>query len=101
MFYGKEGCYSGGDRVVMTSFNGTTQPTGTVKLSENYWLLVGVSGVIAKTWEQAGFAMDEKKFLVTFDQNVKDVGLHCHNEIENSLWILASDIVSISVQRGR
>jgi hypothetical protein len=85
-----------GERVVMKSFNGTPQPTERVKSSENYWLLVGRVGVIVKTWREADFEMTTARFLIKFDECVKDLGLHCHNEIENSLWILSTDIESVT-----
>ncbi len=92
--------YCPSDRVVVRSIDGTSQPTDEVKPAENYWLLIGTEGVIVKTWQQADFSMDRPRCLVKFDQDVKALGLHCHNDIENSLWILETDIVRISSVGG-
>jgi len=72
-----------------------SKPNRKVTDSENYWKLIGETGVIEKSpKENTIFASFAKKpmVLVKFDINVIGCGLIAHNEIENSLWILASDI---------
>jgi hypothetical protein len=39
---------------------------------------------------------ERSRFLVKIDNANKLIGLHCHNEIENSLWMLESDLETVN-----
>lgn len=87
--------FSFGDKVILKTFNGTATSLAETKPTEDYWKLIGTQGVVQQTWEQANFDMKQPRFLVKFDTDVNRLGLDCHNEIPNSLWILGSDIEPI------
>ena len=76
-------------KVRLKSFNGTLAAPKQTRPEENYWLLIGCSGEIVAQKNQSG------RVLVKFDAPVKSFGLACHNEIENSLYILESDLKTI------
>jgi hypothetical protein len=75
-----------GTKVKLTSFNGELESPDKCDPSENYWSLVGATGVISKPENSRG------RVLVTFNVDVRSLGLHCHNETPNSLLILTSDL---------
>ena len=79
-----------GTKVKLTTFNNTTDSPEDCEPSENYWSLIGETGIIKKPEN------NRSRVLVQFDNSVKSKGLHCHNEIENSLLILASDLEVLS-----
>jgi hypothetical protein len=73
-------------KVLLKSFNGSlTAPKGT-KSEENYWSLIGHRGEVVAPKNARG------RILVKFDIPVKLLDIACHNEIENSLYILESDL---------
>ena len=75
-----------GQRVRLKAFNGTaTAPEG-CKPQENYWSLIGWVGEIVVP------SNETHRVLVKFEEPVSLAGLHCHNEVENSLFILESDL---------
>jgi hypothetical protein len=75
-----------GSKVKMNTFNETLVSPEKCDSSEDYWSLVGSTGSITKPENSRG------RFLVTFDIDVARLGLHCHNEVPNSLLILVSDL---------
>ena len=75
-----------GTRVKLISFNGESETPEGCEPEENYWALVGNTGTIAKPKNS------NSRVLVQFDINVNSLGLHCHNEIPNSLLILTNDL---------
>lgn len=77
-------------RVILRSFNGTAIPPESCHPGENYWMLIGGRGSIVEPLNQNG------RFLVKFDSSVADQGLHCHNPVPNSLYILATDLEAMS-----
>jgi hypothetical protein len=85
-----------GDLVILGSFHGTQQPSKEIRNSENYWKLIGKSGVVVKTENQSSHKLPKhelgERVLIKFNYDVSVLGLHCHNEIENSLWIFISDL---------
>lgn len=85
-----------GDMVMVISFNGKEKSEEEVDSSEDYWKIIGEKGVIQQDpQEKTIFAhfSKEPRVLVKFDINLHRVhGLHAHNNIENSLWILVSDL---------
>ena len=83
------------DRVKLIAFNGKVRPRKSVVSSENYWKLVGETGTIQQDPKESSIYANfsrKKRVLVKFDKNLNDFGLIAHNNIENSLWILASDL---------
>lgn len=78
-------------RVVLRTFNGATRAPENEDPACNYWSLVGSSGTVVKT--VPGDGIDDDRVLVQFDLDVEKMGLHCHNEIYNSLWIKRGDLV--------
>jgi hypothetical protein len=85
-----------GDLVVLDSFRGTQQPSKEVRNSENYWILIGKSGIVVKTESQSIQKLSKhelgERLLIRFNDDVSKLGLHCHNEIQNSLWIFITDL---------
>lgn len=75
-----------GERVILRSFNGTAIPPQDCKPGENYWLLIGSAGKIVS------HRSDGQRMVVEFETSVHSFGLHCHNEIANSLIIKTSDL---------
>jgi hypothetical protein len=73
-------------KVKLLSFNNTTKTPDDCDPSKNYWSLIGEEGTIVKPLNECS------RFLVKIDNADKLTGLHCHNEIKNSLWILKSDL---------
>ena len=74
-------------RVRVKSFNGTALGPPDLKPSENYWLLIGKEGVVIAPKN------DRNCMLVEFSESVTSLGLHCHNPIPNTLFLLESDLV--------
>ena len=88
-----------GDRVRIKSFNGTTSKEKTDDYSEDYWKLLGETGTIQQDpYEKTVYAhfSQQPRVLVRFDKDLMaSYGLYAHNNIENSLWILISDMESL------
>ena len=84
-----------GDKVILKTFNGSKKPLEDIDKSENYWILIGISGEILKSPNEktvySSFSK-EKRLLVKFHKDVNSLGLHCHNAIDNALWILETDL---------
>ncbi|UXH78599.1 hypothetical protein [Roseateles amylovorans] len=77
-------------KVRLKSFNGTlTMPNG-CKPTENYWMLIGQVGAVMSS------ANLQRRVLVQFDNPAALLGLHCHNEIPNSLLIRESDLEPVN-----
>jgi hypothetical protein len=73
-------------RVRIKSFNGSSVSPPACKESENYWRLIGELGTVVAPKNE------RSRYLVKFDVSVAGLGLHCHNPIENSLWIHGADL---------
>ena len=86
--------FSVGDPVVLTAFLGKKIASDPVRDSDNYWKLIGKRGRVAKNEIQSKMPRHEygERVLVVFDEDVKNLGLSCHNEVANSLWIFISDL---------
>lgn len=81
-------------KVRLKSFNGNIQaPKGTIP-EENYWALIGHCGEIIEPRNERG------RVLVKFDLSVCSLGLACHNPIENSLYILESDLEATKLEQN-
>jgi hypothetical protein len=84
-----------GQKVKLKRFNGTLRPDENCPSYENYWQLIGSIGQIVKDpneKDQYASFSDNPRLLVQFEKDVKSLGLECHNNVENSLWILESDL---------
>ena len=79
-----------GTKVKLKTFNNTSIIPKGCDPSENYWSLIGETGTIKRSENSRG------RVLVQFDNSVESKGLHCHNEIENSLLILTSDLEELN-----
>ena len=75
-----------GTRVRLQSFNGALRGPDDTEPAEDYWRLIGQTGVLVAAANGRG------RVLVRFDAPVASFGLHCHNPVENSLFILESDL---------
>jgi hypothetical protein len=84
-----------GDHVILRSFNGLkiAPVDETQDNYNNYWLLIGEGGLVVKDTPCNG--IDSDRVLVRFHVDVGSLGLHCHNEIENALWIRRNDLDSL------
>lgn len=56
---------------------------------ENYWLLIGQAGNIVAP------PNERNRVLVKFERQVSSFGLHCHNDVSNSLLILQTDLENL------
>jgi hypothetical protein len=84
-----------GQRVKLNSFNGRLSPIKSMNKQENYWKLIGEMGTICQDPKQESvYASFSKKsrVLVKFDSDICNYNLVAHNSIQNSLWILVSDL---------
>jgi hypothetical protein len=77
-------------RVRLRSFNGTTQGPSERKQDENYWLLIGMEGVVVAPKNE------RNRLLVRFLESIASLGLQSHNPIPNTLFILESDLEFLS-----
>jgi hypothetical protein len=84
-----------GERVTLRSFRGTASAPEETRDADNYWLLIGQSGTVVDTDDvsKIGRHPNGARMLVTLDQKVAEMGLACHNEVPNALWLFASDLV--------
>jgi hypothetical protein len=73
-------------RVRLKSFNGTVHAPADCRPDENYWALIGEIGEIV------GKKKDGSRTLVKFQKSAQSFGLIFHNPVENSLFILESDL---------
>ena len=87
--------FSTNEKVILKTFLGEVVSPRSVRPADNYWILIGKSGIIAPegTGKEAEIQMKLGRALVIFDEDINATGLNCHNEIPNSLWILMSDLV--------
>ncbi|WP_201486042.1 hypothetical protein [Pseudomonas sp. OF001] len=76
-------------KVKLKSFNGSLSAPRDTQPEENYWLLIGSDG------ELVGEKNSRGRVLVKFETSVLSLGLACHNEVENALYILDSDLEHI------
>jgi hypothetical protein len=79
-----------GSKVLLVSFNRKTAKPINANLHENFLELIGSSGVVIDNAPPK--EINKNRVLVVFDVALNSMGLPCHNEIENSLWIERSDL---------
>ena len=84
-----------GDHVRLVSFHGTTDAPNGTDPSENYWQLIGKAGVVVSNQMRShpAFISLGSRLLIRFDKDLKLKGLHCHNDIDNTLWIFEIDLL--------
>jgi hypothetical protein len=75
-----------GTQVRLKSFLGDITPPKVCDPKENYWKLIGETGII--TDDLPG----SESVIVVFDRDLSAFALHCHNATPNSLRIPATDI---------
>jgi len=75
------------DNVLLKTFLNTKEPLELDDPKENYWKLIGKKGRI--------ISIIKDKALVLFEIDILSQGLHCHNEMENTLLISISDLEKI------
>ncbi len=78
-----------GEKVRLVTFNGEVKCSDDCDPKENYWCLINSTGEVVSSINGRG------RVMVTFDIDVSVHGLHCHNEIPNSLYILPSDLIRL------
>jgi len=87
-------------QVIVQSFLGlTTAPVNTGD-ADNYWKLIGKKGIILMNEREGGMSRHVRgeRVLVKFLDEVKALGLNCHNDVENSLWMFVVDLMPCEEQ---
>ena len=79
-----------GAAVELVTFQGEVSAPEDCDRAENYWKLIGERGTVRDV-ENSG-----KRVLVVFENDVASQGLHCHNEVPNSLYLKGSDLRVVS-----
>mgnify|MGYP000433428443 CR=1 FL=1 len=72
------------DNVTLIAFLGTLTPEESVNSTENYWKLIGQGGQVIE--------LAEERVLVKFQCNIDSFELENHNPVNDSLWILRTDL---------
>lgn len=83
-----------GQATRLVSFNGTVNPDPNIDERENYWKLINEKGTIIYFTHEKKIP-NSNRVLIKFESNLKALGLECHNDEPNSLWILMSDLKEI------
>ncbi len=83
-----------GSEVALNTFQGLKEAPKGIDQHDNYWQLIGAKGKVISEHQKSHPAYPDmgKRALVQFEENVRALGLTCHNETENSLWIFVSDL---------
>lgn len=84
-----------GELVVLKTFNGLEAPRDEVRSHDNYWKLIGCSGIVVNENHPEFLpcpSAEFKRVLIGFDDILDCHGLANHNEIKNTIWILVSDL---------
>ena len=79
-----------GDKVRLVSFNNSVGGPVELAEDEDYWKLIGTDGVVVSTIPPTG--IQSNRVLIKFNEDIREIGLDCHNQIENALWINRSDL---------
>jgi hypothetical protein len=89
-----------GDKVKLVKFNGKTKSQKTSDNSEAYWKLIGETGIVQQDPQEGNIYAhfsERPRVLVKFNTDLlASYGLTTHNNINNSLWILVSDLEIIN-----
>nr|WP_225777271.1 hypothetical protein [Pseudomonas sp. Marseille-Q3773] len=86
-----------GKKVKLCTFSGTSISDKSVRPTENYWKLIGQTGTVIAQEGQSSLPKHKlgTRVLVEFSTTVTELGLSCHNEVPNSLWIFVTDLIII------
>jgi hypothetical protein len=79
----------------LKTYNGKVGPIKAVNQKENYWKLIGEVGTIQQDSHESSIHASfstKQRVLVKFDKDLTIDDLIAHNNIDNSLWILVSDL---------
>ena len=79
-----------GSIVQLVTFSGEKFASKRVCATEDFWKLVGFTGKVVSMSPPKNIG--QERVLIQFDVTLSTMGLHCHNETQNSLWIKNSDI---------
>ncbi len=81
-------------QIRLKSFLGVLTKDKNTDETEDYWKLIGQSGIIIKKKDKPHPAFLNKglQVLVKFNCDINHYNLISHNEKENSLWIFESDL---------
>ncbi len=87
-----------GERVVLKSFDRQRVAPPQARDDENYWRLVGSRGIVASKQRRfvVGNSGCKERLLIVFNEDITELGLACHNEQANSLWISIDDLEQLS-----
>ena len=82
-------------QVLVQSFLGLTTSPEDTKDIDNYWKLIGRKGLVLMSEREGGMSRHVRgeRVLVKFLDDVKALGLSCHNDVENSLWMFVVDLM--------
>ena len=80
--------------VILNTFQGLTKAPENISEDENYWKLIGAKGKVISENQKIHPAYPEKgkRALVQFNEDINALGLSCHNEVSNSLWVFVTDL---------
>jgi hypothetical protein len=82
-----------GQKVKLISFNAKTDPPVEVYPHENYWKLIGFQGIVVEGIErEKEYFNDSGRVCVRLNADVSEMGLECHNEAMDALWINERDL---------
>ena len=86
--------YHVNDKVKIKSFFGSTKEDNEINDSENYWKLIGKSGIVikVKSSPHPAFPDKENQVLIQIEENLNELGLESHNKEKNALWFFIDDI---------
>jgi hypothetical protein len=71
--------------IKLVSFHGALSPPPDVDPKENYWSLIGWTGIILRPPKEN--SIHNNRELIKFEKPVSSLGLYCHTEVPNSLWV--------------
>lgn len=83
-------------QVLVQSFLGLKTSPGGTRDIDDYWKLIGKKGIVLMSEREGGINRHARgeRVLVKFLDDVKALGLSCHNDVENSLWMFVVDLMS-------
>ncbi|GHT80690.1 hypothetical protein AGMMS49960_03280 [Betaproteobacteria bacterium] len=80
-----------GSKVVLRCYNGSVSAPSATRPAEHYWQLIGTAGEVVRV-DAVAQSVERGRVLVRFHTDVCALGLACHNETPNALWIRTSDL---------
>jgi hypothetical protein len=82
-----------GKIVKLTTFNGEAIAPADIDAGENYWKLIGSTGVIHSITPPKN--VGEDRILVVFHLDLDSLNLSNHNQVKNALWIKYKDLFQL------